>query len=447
MMIFNRRDFLKTSSLTSLALGLNLFSPEIFRRRLLAGQTPSGKRLLFIFQRGGNDGVNTVIPRGDSEYNQANRPTIYIPENQAIDLGNGFAQLHPAMSAMMEIFDNGNLAVLHRIGYKGQSQSHFDSQQFWENGLPGQPQMEEGMLYRQVVETLDPLQNRFAAAAISGSQMVALKGRVPLPNLRRAAEFTFPGTPSKVRKLLGELPPSPGGAGGSGLRGLYGGPRIDSPSSRYVYGAGLSLVDAMGIVQAAVAQGTYRPANGAVYPNDRYGLGAKLQEAAMLFKRTPVQVLGVNIGGWDTHTNQGAANGSQAGRLQAVAEGFRALARDFQDEWQDMVVVTMTEFGRTSKENGSRGTDHAYACVVFVAGGSVNGGVYNCDSTTWRDGDMFSQRGRYVAHRTDYRAVFGEIFMRHFGDDAETLRRVVTNWDSAKAADPAGFRLLGFLPA
>jgi uncharacterized protein (DUF1501 family) len=153
-MNFNRRQFLKAGSLTFGALGLNSFTPSLFQRDLLAGNADSDKKLIFIFQMGGNDGINTVIPTGDPDYNTDTRPTLYIPSSQAIDTGNGFAQLHPSLQPMMEIFNHsalngqpgpGNLAVLHRIGYANQSQSHFDSQQYWQNGVPGQPSLEEGV--------------------------------------------------------------------------------------------------------------------------------------------------------------------------------------------------------------------------------------------------------------------------------------------------------------
>lgn len=98
-----RRTFLKAGPLAWGALGLNLLSPSVFQRRLLAAELPSDRKLIFIFQNGGNDGVNTVIPTGDDRYNTETRPSLYIPPAQALDLGNGFAHLHPAMQPMMEI--------------------------------------------------------------------------------------------------------------------------------------------------------------------------------------------------------------------------------------------------------------------------------------------------------------------------------------------------------
>ncbi len=457
-MNIQRRQFLKASALTWASLGVNLFAPSLFQRRLLAADPLSDRKLIFIFQNGGNDGVNTMIPTGDPAYNTDTRPSLYIPPAQAIDTGNGFAHLHPALQPMMEIYNHsslngqpgpGNLAVLHRIGYAGQSQSHFDSQQYWQNGVPGKASLEEGMFYRHLSKTLDLDQqaNAFVAAAISNSQMVALKGDRPFPNFSRAADFSFTGTTAKSRKILGVGPSTPGGDDGTGLMGLYGG-SPDDPSKIYrplVHQTGQLLGSTMGILQTAVGQGTYTPANGAVYGND--SLGRKLMEAAMLFKRTPVKIVGLTIGGWDTHTGQGTLTGGHPNLLGQLARGFQALHRDLQDQWDKILIVTMTEFGRTSKENGSRGTDHAESSVVFAAGGGVRGGIYNCDSSTWKANDLFSGRSRYVAKRTDFRGVFGEIFTRHFGDSPALLEEIIPGYTVAAAKDPTGFQPLGFLPA
>jgi uncharacterized protein (DUF1501 family) len=458
-MNIQRRQFLKTSALAWGALGINLLAPGLFQRRLLASEIARDRKLIFIFQNGGNDGLNTLIPTGDSMYNTDTRPTLYIPPAQAIDTGNGFAHLHPALQPMMEIYNHtslngqpgaGNLAVLHRIGYSGQSQSHFDSQQYWQNGVPGKSTLEEGMFYRHLSRTtdLDAEENAFLAAAISSSQLVALKGQRPFPNFNRASEFSFGGTAARSRKILGTSPSTDQGTDGYGIMGLYGGPQDDAskPYRSLVHQTGELLGTTMNILQTAVGQGAYTPANGAVYANN--DLGRKLREAAMLFKRTPVKIVGMQIGGWDTHTRQGQITGAQPNLLAQMANGFRALYLDLRDQWDKVLIVTMTEFGRTSRENGSQGTDHAESSVVFVAGGGVKGGIYNCNPATWKTGDIFSNRsGRYLAKRTDFRGIFGEIFTRHFGDSPQLLNQIIPGYTAAAAKDPTGFQPLGFLPA
>ena len=454
-MSFTRRELLRVGGLTTLGAGLGFLSPEIFNSKLFANNPDDDTKMIFIFQRGGNDGVNTVIPYGDPQYNAANRPTLYIPPGRALDLGNDFAGLHPSLAPMMEIFDHsdltgidgpGNLAMIHRVGYADPSKSHFDSQRYWETGMPGDPTFEEGMIYRQVAFTMNPMENNLVAAGMSNSQMVALRGPLPIPTIQNPETFTFSGDPDEVSKFIGQLPSRTQNPDGSGLLGIYGG-IPDFPEKLYrdlVYGTGLALTNAMSIVQDAVAQGPYVPVEGAVYPASSFG--NRLAQIAMLLKRTPARVLGVNIGGWDTHTNQGQVNGRQADLLRQVAQGYRALFRDLEEQWDKLIIVTMTEFGRTSKENGSAGTDHAHACVMFVAGGRVKGGVYNCDDATWSPGDLFSDNDRYVRRKTDFRAVFGEIFMRHFGDSQQTLEQVIPSYAQAALDNPGDFEFLNFLP-
>jgi uncharacterized protein (DUF1501 family) len=335
-MNISRRNFLKASCLTFGALGVNPFTPSFLQRELIAGLPDTNKKVIFIFQAGGNDGINTIIPRGDPDYNTNTRPSLFIPQNLALDSGNGFAQLHPRLQPMMEIYNKltlngqagpGNLAVLHRVGYSGQSQSHFDSEQYWQNGVPGNSRLEEGFFYRHLAKTLNlsDQSNAFVAAAISNSQMVALKGDQPMPNFVRASDFSFNGTAQQSLKFLGRSPSSAGANDGSGLLGLYGG-APDSASKPYrplIHQTGELLGATLNTLQTAVAQGSYTPENGAVYPDDSFG--DKLQEAAMLLKRTSVKVVGLNIGGWDTHTNQGQINGGHGNLLQSVAKGLQAL--------------------------------------------------------------------------------------------------------------------------
>lgn len=447
--MLNRRDFLRNTGLGLAGLGLS--SSGLFERRANAASL-TGKRMIFIFQEGGNDGINTLIPRGDSDYNTRNRPTLFIPEDEALDTGNGFAQLHPALEPMMEIYNSrslngvsgpGNLAVLHRIGYDGQSRSHFDSQHFWQNGMPGDAETEEGFIYRRLnaIQNLNSGENGLVAAGLSSNQMLALKGEKLIPNFNSARDFTFPAGD----KFLGVPAQRSDYSDARGISGLFSLPprTQNGPYNSLVYAAGQSLAGTMEQVQEAIGTGNYNPANGAVYPNN--GFGRKLQDAAILMKRTDIQVLGLQIGGWDTHKGQGTTSGGHPRLLGELAQGFQALSRDLEDQWEDTIIVTMTEFGRTSKENGSRGTDHAESSVMFVAGGGVKGGVYNCDPDTWERRAMFSARDRYLASRTDFRAVFSEIFQEHFGDDSRIMNDIMPGYDIAKLDRPQAFRQLGFI--
>ncbi len=455
-----RRQFLsRTAKALSGAALTGLFTPQLFHSRANAQNalgTDRKKKLIFIFLRGGNDGLNTLIPRGDVNYNQGLRPTLFVPEDIGIDTGNGFAQFHPALAPMMEVYSHtginglsglGNMAVIHRVGYQGQTRSHFDSQQYWENGVPGSPDLNIGMIYRRLDNALDltSQENSLVAASISGSQLVALRGPKPLPNFRRASDFAFPGSDAKKRKFLGRVPNPETGDLGSGFLGAYGAiaPMHLKKHQSLVGGTGMLLGATMETLERAVAEGEYTPVAGANYPPGSFG--NKLQEAAMLMKRTDIQVVGMNIGGWDTHTSQGMQNGNHPRLLQYVAQAFQALSRDLADQWEDLMVVTLSEFGRTSEENGSRGTDHAEAGVMMVAGGGVKGGIYNCDATSWERDAIFNVNGRYLSHRTDFRAIFAEIFTRHFGDSPAALDAIIPDYNEAVRANPAHFRFLDFI--
>lgn len=414
------------------------------RQALAQGVRGNNKKLLFVFLRGGNDGVNTVIPHGDSEYNTINRPNLFIPDTAALDLGNSFAYLHPMMAPMMPLFNDGKLAVIHRVGYINQSRSHFDSQDYWEKGAPNDPGIKDGMFYRQLEDMLDLADpsNSFAAATIDGSAFTALKGEQPFPNFTSSSQFNFLGNSDQQNKFLGQLPSAEGAGDGKGMLGLYG----DTPLGNALYADSVNATGkALGgtINTLAAAQGAYTPENGAVYPTG--GFGNRLQESAMLLKRTDVRILGTEINGFDTHSNQGSIYGSHGNLLQDLAEGVQALSLDLQSQWDDLIVITMTEFGRTSAENGSLGTDHAESSVVFAAGGGINGGVYNCDATTWADGDMFSKRGRYVERKTDFRAIYGEIFTKHFATDPSKLDTIMPGYDRDKTDYLADFTELGIL--
>jgi uncharacterized protein (DUF1501 family) len=439
----SRRNFLKTGIGAALVNG-------IFGRGLLAQGAGSPKKMIFIFQRGANDGLNTVIPRGDLDYNTDNRPSVYIPESAVTtagtDLGNGFAQLHPAMAPMMPLYNAGDLALIHRVGYPNLSRSHFNSQDYLEKGIQGDSAaiVKDGMLYRHLANTIDlgDPNNTFTAASISSSQLFSLKGAQPFPNFNRISDFGFLGGDTERAKFLGSPPTAPGAGDGKGILGLYGtDPSTSTEISDLMHETGKALGNSVATV--AAASGDYTPENGAVYPGGDFG--RKLEEAAILLKRTPARVVGINIGGWDLHSNQGAAVGSHANRLSDIAEGYAALALDLQSQWDDVLVVTMTEFGRTSLENGSNGTDHGEANVMMVGGGSVTGGVFNCDAASWEAGAQFARRERYLSRKTDFRAVFGEIFERHFGDDPSLFEAIMPGYTIDKFDYPSEFNYMNFL--
>ncbi|MFN0060541.1 MAG: DUF1501 domain-containing protein [Planctomycetota bacterium] len=437
----NRRSFMKVGA-AGLALGTLapvLRNPFFQRSLLAAGGVPgSTKKMLIIFMRGGDDSVNTVIPHGDSSYNTTNRPTLYIPPGTSLPL-NGFAELHPALQKLHEVYLAGDLAVMHRIGYANQSRSHFESQQFWENGEPGNESNKTGWANRLIDVQSGLLGHPLPASSNTGQHQLLFQGNRVLAHIPNLATYTI-GTSAADVKLLGALPT--GGDSGSGLLGIYSQPPDGTAYDATVRNTGLMLgANLDHLLSLGINPASYVPYGGATYPtsgapegfssSSAFTFFQRLKDAVQLLKETDCRVAGVQLDGFDTHSNQGAATGAHAERLSVIGHGMRSVFLDLQEPtsiWNDTVVVTLTEFGRTSEENQSEGTDHGEASAVFVAGGAVNNGVYNCDASTWAQGDMFStSNDRYVARRTDFRAVLAEIIDRHF-DLPGQLNTIIPGW-------------------
>lgn len=454
MVSMNRRDFLRVGG-TGVALGaLSPLGRCPFLTRsveaAMLGTNP--KKMLLIFLRGGCDGVNTLIPHGDPEYNDTvdSRPTLFVPPGSAIDL-NGFASLHPSLAKLHDVFVTGDVACIHRVAYAGQSFSHFSSMQFWENGKPGDVGLEEGWVTRTIVSDPGLDDHPLAGVSVSPQLQVLFRGDRVLPHIPNLSTYTL-GNSSADLKLVGALPGM--SDDGSGLLGVYSRPADGTSYDPVVRDTGLALAASLDGLQG-VDPGAYMPVNGASYPSSSapgdfpnngtaWNFFRQVKDSVQLLKETDARICGVELGSFDTHSNQGTLEGAHPGRLHMLAHAMKSVWQDTTPSglWNDLLVVTLSEFGRTSQENGSEGTDHGEASCMFVAGGSVNGGVFNCDPTTWGPGDMFSTPNeRYVAQLTDFRAVLGEILIEHFGAGA-SMNDIIPGWDGL--TDPT-FDPLNFL--
>jgi len=428
----SRRSFLRGCGLTLTGFGIGSLFPTPLIQTALAGGLPSNRRLLFIFLRGGNDAINVVIPHGDTDYNAINRPTLYIPPGNAIDL-NGFASFHPSLADMMDPFNANELAVIHRVGYANNSQSHFDGQRIWENGDPTQPNLFEGWLYRYTQEAMLSVGADLPALTVQATQPVILRGQEKFVNVANPGNFDYIAGNPDVRAKLG-----------ASWRDAYEG-LVGLEAYRPVLSqTGVKLADTID-EYASWDQANWNPLdpnNGwSLFPVDgatnqaglnpaSYGFFESLKVATLsLLESTGTtnntRIAGTQLNGFDTHNNQGQMFGQQADLLSWLAYGFKSVRtvlsgaandpRGYASIWDDTLVVTMSEFGRTTNENGSAGTDHAAAGAMFAMGGTVTGGVYNCDPVNWPAGVMYGVQGRYLQHETDYRSVFWEILRDHMG--------------------------------
>ena len=389
----SRRFFLHRGAL---AVAGTTALPSFLVRSVLAetAGTPN-RRMVVIFQRGAADGLNVVVPYREKNY-YAMRPSIAIPQNQVIDL-DGFFGLHPALTSFKPLYDAGHLAIVHAAGSPDMSRSHFDAQDFMESGTPGIKSTDDGWLNR-ALQAQDQVRKQqetaFRALALGPEVPLTLAGKIPAIALNNLNNFSVAGRG-----------PAPSPAA-SAFEAMYG-----ESGDHIFHAAGESTFEAVKMLRAA-NPAQYQPAVGVDYPNSEFGNRMK-QIAQLLKSNLGVEAAFTDIGGWDTHHNQGSVDGQLSGRLRDFSDSISAFWRDMGDEAESVTLVTMSEFGRTARENGTGGTDHGHANAMFVLGGNVKGGkVYG----KWPglNNDQLNE-GRDLALTTDYRQVLGEVVSKTIG--------------------------------
>ncbi|HEY6181305.1 MAG TPA: DUF1501 domain-containing protein, partial [Terriglobales bacterium] len=391
-MAITRRVFLRNSALAVVGTA----AIPSFLTRAAFGATDAGtrnKRLVVIFQRGAADGLNIVVPHGERAY-YSMRPSINIPRKDVIDL-DGFFGLHPSMSSFKPIWDQGHLAIVHAVGSPDTTRSHFDAQDYMESGTPGLKATEDGWLNRSLHGLSAPADKAaFRAIAMGPSLPRILSGSEPAVAINNIADFGVGGR-------------NPNSPVANTFEAMYS-QSVDT----VMHGTGQETFEAVKMLKAADPT-KYTPAPGANYPRGRFG--DSLRQLAQLIKANlGVQVAFADIGGWDHHVNEGSTQGQLANVLGDFSQSLSAFWTDLGDLAEDTVVVTMSEFGRTARENGNRGTDHGHANVMFVMGGPVKGGkVYG----RWPGLDPSQlYEGRDLAVTTDFRRVLSEGVYNHLGN-------------------------------
>ncbi len=542
--IITRRSFLSNTGRAAAGLGLaSLMNiPPFLKRALAEGNIGlNGKKLIFIFLRGGNDGVNNIIPVLDPSYrgtgntlrNFIGMPTdplldysaatgqadsVPIDYPYAVRLGNGFATLNPALRDFAPIFNAGDAAIIQRAGYRSLSRSHFDSEQYWEKGTDGtssNKSVANGIWYRTVVESGWNQSHALSGVSLQSNMPASLRGEQPMTNLSSIGRYNLLGVYSASGstnldrvKMLNALDPAylqpfpakdnrdlvhtlgvqfrdtldifqdPTFQNNTWVETQGASPGVTYPNGTYLFPGSTAQDTIAGVSPIpAVTPATYRVGSGG------YGFMNNIRSCAQLLNNTDAIITGTEIGGWDTHTAQvtyDAANlvslphlGGQANLLRRVAAAYYGLWRYFslygkggpneipgaKVGWDDVVVVTMSEFGRTSLENDSQGTDHGESSAMYVAGGAVNGGVFGCDLGTnpklvtatnptglnWqvgtglKNGSLYSADTNvgYLRRTIDYRSVLGEIIREHLGATQNQLNRIIPAY-----ANEAAERLL-----
>ena len=388
-----RRGFMKGGSL---ALVGTSTIPSFLTRSVMAEMTTAAankKKLVVLFQRGAADGLNIVVPYQEKNY-YAMRSSIAIQKNQVLDL-DGFFGLHPSMAAFKPLYDQGHLAIVHAAGSPDMTRSHFDAQDYMESGTPGVKVTVDGWLNRALqAEALTGKPSPFRAVALGTEVPRMLQGKLPAVAVNNLADFSVAGKGPQTSPIS------------NAFQAMY-----DESSDAILHGTGQETFEAVRMMKAADPS-KYQPAAGIVYPGTQFGNSLK-QVAQLMKANLGVEAAFSDIGGWDTHQNQGGANGQLANRLKEFSETIAAFWKDMGPDAEDMVLVTMSEFGRTARQNGTGGTDHGHANVMFVLGGRVKGGkVYG----KWPGlSNEQLNEGRDLAVTTDFRRVLGEATYKTLG--------------------------------
>jgi uncharacterized protein (DUF1501 family) len=389
----SRRLFLKSSALAMFGVGS---APGWLARAVYAKEaSPRGKKVLIaIFQRGAVDGLNMVVPHAEPAY-YALRPNIAIPrpdgtDKSAIDLDGRFG-LHPSLRGLKRLWEERQLAIVEAVGSPDPTRSHFDAQDYMESGTPGFKATPDGWLNRALQREPHPAPLR--AISLSPDVPRSLRGRNEVIAIGNINDFQLRDAQAAAA-----------------FESMYGG-----TADQILNGTARETFEAIRIMRS-IQKSPYSPANGARYPNGR--LGQSLQQIARLIKAdVGLEVAFADVGGWDTHVNETGAQphiGQLANLLSDFGDALGAFSQDMGDGMADITLVTMSEFGRTVKENGDRGTDHGHANVMFVLGGAVRGGQVYGDWPGLEREQLYE--GRDLNLTTDFRAVLAEVVSKQMGN-------------------------------
>ena len=415
---FSRRYFLKQGGIAMVGMSA---MPAFLQRAAAATAMPNKKQLVVLFQRGAADGLNIVVPFGEPNYYRM-RPTIAIPEprrggaDAAVDL-DGFFGLHPSLAPLEPLFHKNQLAIVHAAGSPDPTRSHFDAQDFMESGTPGVKATEDGWLNRALETVPEENASPFRAVAMGPNLPRMLRGEAPAIALPDVRQF----------KVMAQG--SASGVVEGGFEAMYA-----QTVDQALRGTGAETFEAIDMLRKADPE-KYQPENGAEYPNSR--VGKSLEQIGQLIKANiGVEVLFLDCGGWDNHVNEGGVQGQLSNLLRDLGQSIAAFHQDMGDRMENIVFVSMSEFGRTAHENGNRGTDHGHANCMFVMGGDVKGGkVYG----NWPGlSDHQLNEGRDLALTTDFRYVLGEILSKHIG--VADLKPVFPSFDNSPSRFPGLIR-------
>ncbi len=413
----DRRYFLRSSGVAIASFGFMAAAPRFLHQFASAAENTAGARkkvLVTIFQRGAVDGLNMVVPFGESEYYNVRRSIAIRKPGEtggAVDL-DGFFGLHPSMKSLEAFWRDKKLAVIHSAGSPDNTRSHFDAQDYMESGTPGVKSTRDGWLNRVMQASEEKKASPFRSVAMTQQLPRSLYGRSPAVAMTNLSEFSI--------------------RAGSYTRDMQGGFEAAwQQNAKDALGdAGKETFEAVNFLKTA-NPAQHQSENGAEYPNTEFG--RSMRQIAQLIKAdVGLEVAFTDTGNdirWDTHTNEGGAQGQLSNFLRTFSQAIAAFSIDLGSRMDDVVLITMSEFGRTVRENGSRGTDHGHGNAMLVLGNSVKGGKVYGDWKGLKPDQL--NEGRDLAVTTDFRDIFAEAALKHMG--TKDLAKIFPNYNATKA--------------
>ncbi len=399
----SRRSLMRGTTALLAATAAQFALPSWMPRLAFApAQTaPRGDVLISIFLRGAADMLNMIVPYGEDAYYAA-RPKLAIPrpddasaKEKVLDL-NGFFGLHPALGSLQSIFQGGAMAAITAAGSPSESRSHFEAMDFMERGQPDEYSLASGWIGRHL-QTLNtgntsPIRSIGWGTAVQA----ALRGTISSIAVQSIVDYHLNGNEQVAAQML------------TSLNKLYALPN-DSLTT-----AAESTESAIDIL-ARVGYQNYQPKNGAAYPDSDFAFALR-QSAALIRADVGLETACIDLGGWDTHVNQGGVEGTQARLMTELAGGLAAFHQDMGDDLKHVSVVVMSEFGRRVAENGGGGTDHGHGSALWVMSGNL---AKSNVVTKWPGlAKEALDRGEDLAITTDYRDVLAELLTNRLNNSA-----------------------------
>src|SRR5688572_18844512 len=398
-MSVSRRIFIRDGVAT---VTLGLAAPS-FLSAIASAQGLPNRRLVVVYLGGGNDSLNTLIGYRDAAY-YSRRPSIAVPAGQVLQVGtdaSGMTMgLHPQLGGLLNIFNEGRLALVQRTGYPNSSRSHFEASDIWGTANP-QNSTSSGWLGRYLDTIPRPLDALAAWNTTGETPRALLSGQSGVPAIPNATTYTF-GSPNRGAAALQER---------AAAQAMAANAAMGRPHLAFLNSANRGAIETLDRVAQATA---YTPT--VPYPNNGFALAMRTVAGAIV-RGVGSRVFYVQTGGFDTHASQGAAGGAYGNLMGTLGDGLWAFYSDVRNQGlaNDTTVIVFSEFGRRISENGSGGTDHGAAGVMMALGGMVRGGLYGTAGSLAPGSPALENNSGDVRYETDFRSVYARLLDQWLG--------------------------------